>query len=405
MVFQYISYLLILIVFLVALLDVIPLIFDWFSRVRIGRYKDFQKWNECVTQKSIKWLSKTPKIKVTDNTRLVIIDRLKGNYTKSSIQHWQEGTLILGLMENYKISKDDKIKKAILQYMNVKFNSDGQWRESPTHVDSAILAYAIMKIDFIDTDKYKQALEYVWNMIQEHIGKDGTVKYRKSMDEYRYVDTIGFICPFLIAFGVRYKEEKCIDLAVKQIQEFNKYGMLNKYFIPCHAYHIKSKVPLGLYGWGRGLGWYAIGLIDSWNELPNNNKYKAILRTNVISFTSSAIAFQQGNGSWNWTVSRNESRPDSSVTAVLAWFMINAASIEGLTDKCIASEKLATSYLMSVTRRSGAIDFSQGDTKDIGMYSRLFNILPFTQGFSLRVINKHISSECTLNINHYKEFF
>ena len=40
---------------------------------------------------------------------------------------------------------------------------------------------------------------------------------------------------------------------------------------------LKRKAPLGLYGWGRGLGWYAIGLIDTWNELPQNNKYKTVL--------------------------------------------------------------------------------------------------------------------------------
>ena len=398
---EYISYLLLSLVFLIVLLDVFPLFHDWFSRIGIGKYKDYQEWNEMITQQSIKWLANTPKIKVTDNTRFVIIDRLKGNYTNPAIQHWQEGALILGLIENYKVTKDRKVKEAIFQYLNLKFNNYGQWRKLPAHIDSAILAYAIMKIDFIDTDKYKQALEYVWNMIYEHIGQDGSVKYRKSMEEYRYVDTIGFICPFLIAYGVRYKEDHCIDLAVKQIQKFNKYCMLDNYYIPCHAYHVNSKVPLGLYGWGRGLGWYAIGLIDSWNELPENHKYKSILRTNVISFANSAIAFQQRNGSWNWTVSRNESRPDSSVTAVLAWFMINAASIYEIKDKCRASERLAISYLMTVTRKSGAIDFSQGDTKDIGVYSKLFNVLPFTQGFALRVIKRHISNENVKNNEEY----
>ena len=30
----------------------------------------------------VKWLNKTPKMKVTDNTRLIVIDMLQGNYTK-----------------------------------------------------------------------------------------------------------------------------------------------------------------------------------------------------------------------------------------------------------------------------------------------------------------------------------
>ena len=52
---------------------------------------------------------------------------------------------------------------------------------------------------------------------------------------------------------------------------------------------------------------------------------------------------------------------------------------------------------MSVTRRDGAIDFSQGDTKDIGVYSMLFDVLPFTQGLALRcVVNNKV------NINNIK---
>ena len=42
---------------------------------------------------------------------------------------------------------------------------------------------------------------------------------------------------------------------------------------------------------------------------------------------------------------------------------------------------------MSVTRRNGEIDFSQGDTKGIGLYSTTYDIMPFTQGMALRAIS------------------
>ena len=250
-----------------------------------------------------------------------------------------------------------------------------------------------MKLDFIDRDKYRNALDYTWELIKEHIGEDGTVGYRKSMQSYRYVDTIGFICPFLVAYGVRYKKEECIDLAAKQIKTYEEYGMLEKLYIPSHAYSLEDKAPLGLYGWGRGLGWYAIGLIDSWGELPINHKYKKVLEESVKKFSIAAISFQQENGSWNWTVTRKESRPDSSTTATLGWFMLNAAKIEGISKECLDSTEKALSYLMKVTRRSGSVDFSQGDTKDIGVYSMLFNILPFAQGFCIRMMNSYKSSK------------
>lgn len=382
-----------IVIAIIVLIDICPILKDWLSRIYIGRYGDKNNWNQSITKVGVKWLNKTPKIKVTDHTRLVVIDMLKGNYTKNAIQYWQEASLLLGLSEYFKYYDDRTVKNEITKFLNSKFDRSGQWINKPEHIDGAILAYAVMKLDFIDSDKYIEALDYTWELIKEHIGEDGTVGYRKSMQSYRYVDTIGFICPFLVAYGTKYNKDECIDLAIKQIKEYEQYGMLEEYYIPIHAYKLENKAPLGLYGWGRGLGWFGIGLIDAWNEIPKKNKYKTVLEESVRRFAKSAIEFQQENGSWNWTVTRNECMPDSSTTATLGWFMLQAAKIEDISRECLASTDKAVSYLMKVTRRNGEVDFSQGDTKDIGVYSMLFNILPFTQGFCIRILNSYNHSK------------
>ena len=393
MIIQVVGFVLLSIIVVIILIDLFPIWKDWLNRIKIGRYTDKNKWNTSITSKGVKWLNKTPKIKVTDNTRLVVIDMLKGNYTKHVIQNWQEAALVLGLSEYLNYNNDERVKNEVIKLLNSKFNHNGQWITKPQHVDGAILAYAVMKLEFIDTDKYRNAFDETWEMIKDHIGEDGTVEYRKSMPGYRYVDTIGFICPFLVAYGTRYNKNECIDLAVKQITEYKQYGILDIYHIPSHAYKLDNKIPVGLYGWGRGLGWFAIGLIDAWSDLPQDNKYKVVLEEYIKTFAKSVMSFQQENGSWNWTVTRSECRPDSSATATLGWFMLNASKIEEISNKCLESADKAISYLMKVTRRNGVVDFSQGDTKDIGVYSMLFNILPFTQGFCIRVINSYKNSK------------
>lgn len=373
----------------IVLIDIIPILSTWLSRIKIGRYTDSEIWNDSISKKGLKWLNNTPKIKVTDNTRLVVIDMIRGNYSKSDIQHWQEAALLLGLGEKLKHNKNREIEIEIEKFLKSKINEYGKWINKPKNVDGAILAYSIMKLENVDTDKYKPAFDYIFELIKENIGSDGTVQYRNFMKSYRYVDTIGFICPFLVCYGNKYNKQECIDLAINQIKIYEKYGMIGNYNIPYHVYKIENKIPLGLYGWGRGLGWYAIGLIDTWNELKDDDKYKKILEDSVIKFAKSAIELQQSNGAWSWTVTRPETRLDSSTTATLSWFMLNASNIASISDECMNSYNKAINYLMSITRRNGSIDFSQGDTKDIGVYSQLFDILPFTQGFSIRVINKN----------------
>jgi unsaturated rhamnogalacturonyl hydrolase len=145
-------------------------------------------------------------------------------------------------------------------------------------------------------------------------------------------------------------------------------------------------LPVGLFGWGRGLGWYAIGLIDSWNALPEHHSAKKQLQENVIQFAKMAMRFQQKNGGWHWLITNTSSRFDSSTAATLAWFLTNAASLPNLQDEASASVENAFQFLQKVTRRNGAVDFSQGDTKGIGIHSQEFDILPFTQGFVLRTL-------------------
>ncbi|KIL52977.1 glycoside hydrolase family 88 protein [Jeotgalibacillus campisalis] len=384
MLIQIVALITLFIVAVIIIIDLLPIISDWLGRIHIGRYDDLKSWNTAITNRGIKWLIQTPKAKITDNTRFVAIDMIRGNYSKRTIQYWQEASLMLGLLELVKYSNDTKAKEKVKLYLNTHFDSDGQWLKKPTEIDSAILAYSIMKINFVESDKYKPALDHIWNLIKLHIGKDGTVRYRKAMDDYRYVDTIGFICPFLIVYGIKYEKNECIDLAISQIIKYEKHGMHKHYFIPCHAYNVNQEIPLGLYGWGRGLGWFAIGLIDSWNELPFSNPHKMALTKLVEKYAKTIIDFQNENGSWNWTVTRPETRSDSSATATLAWFLINAASVTEIEDVCLVRGEKALNFLKSVTRRNGEVDFSQGDTKDIGVYSVLFSKLPFTQGFAIR---------------------
>ena len=72
---------------------------QWQSRIKIGRFSNDEVWKEKVKTIAVRWLKQTPTIKVTDNNRLIIIDILRGNYKRNTIQSWQEAALLLGLNE------------------------------------------------------------------------------------------------------------------------------------------------------------------------------------------------------------------------------------------------------------------------------------------------------------------
>ncbi len=385
MLYNYSLVFILLILFVVIAIDIFPQWYTWQSRIYIGRYVSRELWTKKVVRKALQWLKNTPTIKLTDNNRLIIIDIIKGNYKRNAIQHWQKAALILGLTECHKKTKNKLCRKEIDAFLKSNF-SNGNWKDQPQEIDGVILAYAVLNIYWINHDNYKPIYDTAYQLIQDLVGIDGTVAYRKYAINYRFVDTIGFICPFLVLFGIKFNRPEAIDLAINQITAFNENGLLLNTNIPCHTYEITNNLPVGLFGWGRGMGWYAIGLIDAWSILPTENSYKKVLEQSIVSFAKTAIKFQNENGSWSWIVLDKSARMDSSTTATLAWFLANASNIESISTLCICAKEKALEYLRSVTRRDGAIDFSQCDTKAIGIHSNEFDILPFTQGFCLRTI-------------------
>ena len=381
-------YFLLLIVVLglvILVTDALPEFYTWQSRIHIGQFANVESWHKKVLVTSQKWLKKLPIVKVTDQNRLIIIDMMRGNYRREAIQSWQEGALILGLTQYVYKTNDQKIRRQVEDFIKEKMTSNGGWKTKPLETDETLLSYAFLQTHFIDTEKYKHAFDETYQMILSLKGKDGTIAYKDHVRDFRFVDTIGFICPFLVTYGEKFNVPAAITLAVKQIIEFQKWGMMPNRSIPCHTYSIDTKFPVGLYGWGRGTGWWVIGLIDSWTALPENHTAKEELKQIIIETARSSFQLQNDNGSFSWLLFDPKSRADSSATATLAWFYTIASEIPEIKIQCVLAKEKCLKYLQSVTRRDGTIDFSQGDTKGIGVYSMNFDRLPFTQGFVLRI--------------------
>lgn len=361
---------------LILAIDFFPDFWIWQSRIKIGRYTNQKEWQKKILEKSLSWLNVMPKTKIKDENKLIVLDILNNKYTNKTLQSWQEASLLLGLNKAYQKNENPKIKYEILKFVNSKIDKQGNWIVEPKEVDTALLAFAISEIPFLDRE-IKPALDFIYNLIVSKIGKDTTVMYRNTTHNYRYVDTIGFICPFLTKYGIEFQKEEAIHLAVSQIKNFEKYGMLeNK--ISCHAYEVNTKNPLGIFGWGRGLAWFIIGTLETFKILPEKHLEKKYLQNLLQLIAETLIKFQRKDGSFAWNLLDEHSRSDSSATAVFAWFF------KEMNLKNEAQKSLQ--YLQSVTQRSGAIDFSQGDTKAIGVYSQNFDILPFTQGFVLKTL-------------------
>lgn len=353
---------------------------DRYCRFHIGRWSDQKKWENAVIKKAIRWSIKTPTVKITDNNRYLLLDMVQGKYRSHTIQSWQTGAIILGLSN----INTPECNTAVQNTINRLIDKDGNFIEIPTNVDCGLLAYAILKTS--DPQQVKPAMNYVANLICNNIASDGMINYVDDLQsDERYVDTIGLTCPFLACYASAYNKPEYAEIALEQIKQFSRYGLETISLLPNHAYSTSSKLPLGVYGWGRGAGWYSLGLIDTYKEIEDDES-KIWLKNQIKQIADSYRLFQRDDGGFGYIMQMQHGY-DSSATAVMAYFYSECSRIFNVTQyKEIADRSM--NKLRSVTRITGAIDWCQGDTKGIGVFAQTYNIMPFAQGMVLRTIQK-----------------
>lgn len=373
------------------LVDLIPALLRWFGRIHVGQWKNQAEWKVSAEKSLLNQLKRTPPVPVSDYTRLTIIERLRGTYTSKNLQSWQEAALLLGANEMHKCKAiDGQLKEFIVRKID---SASGEWQDHHEKVDSATLAFAILSSPVSDKQKIKPAMDSTANSLLALAERYGTIPYNNSMPDVRFVDTIAMICPFLFQYGVEYGSEPAIETAKRQITEYMDFGIHPELKIPVHCFNVDSRAPLGIYGWGRGCGWLAVGLMDSYRSLLaandandriaiNLDELKEYIMQQMIFLAEALVRFQMDNGAWGRQVFIKQTG-ESSATAMIAWFM---GRMYCLTDgeKYKKSAEKGKEFILGCTRRSGRVDFAQGDTKGIGFYSTKLDTMPIAQGFAVR---------------------
>lgn len=340
----FIFFLAVILAFLIV--DAYIYLYEWQSRIHIGRWSDRKVWRCAVEQKARQWLKKSPTVRTSNNTRLLLWDILRGEFRNKTVQSWQDAGLLLGLGEkachDYVMSHPDLFKK----------NLD---------TDFALLAYALKVNNSLSNDQEANVLSYFKKYIDDKV----VIPYKQKVATVLFVDTIGLVVPFLYSVGE-------FDAAVRQVKEYDK-ALLRDTF-PAHSYNLQTDYPQGLHDWARGIGWYVWGLTVS-ADLADHS-------TRIVRIADALLPLQKDNGGFGRFIFNRSGRAESSGTVMIGLLMNKAYSLTR-NNKYLECAIRIEHFLMSITRRDGAVDYNQGDTPCTGYYSYIFSIMPFAQGMTL----------------------
>ncbi len=384
--------LLVLILLSLAALIFLPFIavdlwykFDGKRKARdYGKLTNLDEWKSLVEETSQEWIRRAPVVPFNPQSRLRLWDALfHSKRTAAHIKLWQHAGLVLGLIETKNPRNNELIVEHISEHINL---STGKWRKEPEYVELALLAYAFLRQNVVDVVTMRPAMEQIYDLIIKEKGEYETVPYRAWYADFRFVDTLGFICPFLYCYGALFQNKDAISLAERQLKEYDQ-ALIHRAF-PAHAYDVKRQLPMGIYDWGRGLGWYCLALTECHHVIREYNLEDSLqLDERMLHVAERCLEFQTPRGGFR-AMYFNSITPEDCSATVLCGLLFERCYHISHDEQYRQAARRAIDHLMYFTIRGGKIDRCQGDTINIGQYAWLYGYMPFAQGLALKLACK-----------------
>jgi rhamnogalacturonyl hydrolase YesR len=105
-------------------------------------------------------------------------------------------------------------------------------------------------------------------------------------------------------------DRKYLDLSGIQIAAY-----LDKLQQPNSLFHHAPDVP---FFWGRGNGWFAVGMSEILRELPADHPQCGRIMKGYRAMMNSLLRYQGADGMWRQLIDRNETWPETSGTGMFA---------------------------------------------------------------------------------------
>lgn len=288
--------------------------------------------------------------------------------------------LLLGLLDRYESSGDTKLLEDIEQKCTELVSSSGQLIFTFDKVDQAMFGLVFLRLYTIArAKKYLTASNEIYKNVLSYVGDDDIVRYRKGVD-VAFIDTIGLVCPFLIMYADITDCKSVRVLAEKQVDHVLDTGLDKDGILPFHAVDLNLNAPLGSINWGRGIGWWVLGLapLAAKSDKDHPNKYFTALQK-ILAFLERA---RLDNEYWPQFIGHtNDNTIDSSATLM---FLL-ATQQAGIRD--IESQELL-SVIGRCVDSSGKVINASGDTIYINKYSRVKGASELAQGLMLSLISE-----------------
>lgn len=216
---------------------------------------------------------------------------------------------------------------------------------------------------------------------------DGLVIYWPP-DRTILVDTLGMIPDFCYHYAELFNDPEMAAVADRLLDFTEERCMDPESGLPFHAYSLETGCPGGSSTWGRGVGWYLLGLTA-------RAERDAAWRDRLLQVFKLVFQTQDADG-FLWDDLAEQNHIDSSPTCMAALCLAKCLDLElfppeqsvelaGWLNGCISA-------LLSSVNEAGEVLNCSGECGGAGVYSQKFGNY-FSQGYTLMLFQMLEQSE------------
>lgn len=296
---------------------------------------------------------------------------------------WPTASLALALEVGHsKTHKDD-----LLNTLNAYYKYWVKKGSRLYFIDQIMNGYTLLYLFEINEEFWiAEALQKMSKYIETYPRTStGGLPYRISNSEVTLVDYLGMICPFLSRYGRTFSSEKAFCLSTALLEDFLLNGMDDKTGLPYHGFRSGTNEKLGIIGWGRGVGWLLIGMVDTLTFLDRSSENFRSLLDRFRLLLNSTIKYQDENGYFKWVLNANCSHKDASATAMIGYSIKRAVDLNLLSTEYAHYAENSLHALLRSTK-NGLVFDSSAECQGPGMYPQRYEWNLWGQGFGTAFI-------------------
>jgi rhamnogalacturonyl hydrolase YesR len=170
-------------------------------------------------------------------------------------------------------------------------------------------------------------------------------------------------------------DRKYIDRAAREAAAY-----LDKLQEPNGLFHHAPDVP---FFWGRGDGWFAVGMAELLRSLPEDHPLRPRILAGYRKMMASLLRYQDANGMWHQLIDHPEAWPESSCTGMFTFAMITGVK-NGWLDAATYGPAARRGWLALVSYIN-----ADGDVREICEGTNKKNDLQYYLGRGRKVGDMH----------------